>query len=129
MLRTSCHCGAIQVEVASRPDSLTECNCSICRRYGARWAYYSRKSTRIAMAEGALERYSPGKDLSFDRCATCGCIVRWEPIMSRGDEDRVGINMRLIENPDDLANIQIRRFDGARTWQTAAYCTLAEPHW
>lgn len=46
MLKTSCHCGVVQVEVARRPTSLTECNCSICRRVGARWAYYSRKSLK-----------------------------------------------------------------------------------
>ena len=48
MLHASCHCGAVQTEVSRKPQSLTECTCSICRRYGARWAYCTRKTTRIS---------------------------------------------------------------------------------
>jgi len=40
-LSGSCHCGAVVVNVARRPRQLTDCNCSICRRYGTLWAYYS----------------------------------------------------------------------------------------
>jgi len=36
----SCHCGAVQLEIPSAPDHLTNCNCSICWRYGALWAYF-----------------------------------------------------------------------------------------
>ena len=129
MLRTSCHCGAGQIQLARRPGRLTECNCSICRRYGARWAYCSRASTRLAATEGALERYERGGGLAFLRCRTCGCVVPWEPVTARGGRERIGVNMRLADDPAALANIQVRRFDGARTWRTAATCTLAEPEW
>jgi len=129
MLTTSCHCGAIKVQMARRPASITECNCSLCRRYGTRWAYYSRSSTRLTLKQGALVRYARGKSLYFGHCRTCGCVVLWEPIQSRGKKDRVGINLRLIDNPADLANIRVHRFDGARSWRTVEYCTLADPQW
>jgi hypothetical protein len=37
MLYASCHCGAVLLEIARKPRQLTECNCSICRRYGGLW--------------------------------------------------------------------------------------------
>ena len=38
MIEASCHCGAVRLEIAQRPERLTSCNCSICRRLGALWA-------------------------------------------------------------------------------------------
>ena len=34
MLVASCHCGAVKIQIPRRPRTLTDCNCSICRRYG-----------------------------------------------------------------------------------------------
>ena len=129
MLKTSCHCGAVKFEVARRPVAVTECNCSICRRYGTRWAYYRRKSTRLEAAAEALERYVRGRNLAFVRCRTCGCVVLWEPIRARGEADRIGVNMRLAEDPAQLAGIRVHRLDGAQSWRTAGYHTLTDPAW
>ena len=35
----SCHCGAVRWRFEGVPTSATSCNCSICRRHGALWAY------------------------------------------------------------------------------------------
>lgn len=129
MLKTSCHCGAVRVEVARRPTSLTECNCSICRRVGARWAYYSRKSLKITAPADGLQSYSHGRFLYFDHCRHCGCVVLWRPIVPRGETDRMGGNMRLIDDPDALANISVQRFDGAKTWRVLETRTLDQPGW
>ncbi len=83
----------------------------------------------MSLRDGALERYSPGPSLYFQHCRTCGCVLLWEPIQASGAKDRIGINMRLIENPEDLANIRVHRFDGAKTWQTVKYCKLVDPQW
>jgi hypothetical protein len=58
MLVATCHCGAVRIEVPRRPRTLTDCNCSICRRYGALWAYYKRPDLRITHAQGATSGYS-----------------------------------------------------------------------
>ena len=34
MLTATCHCGAVRVEVPERPDTVADCRCSLCRRYG-----------------------------------------------------------------------------------------------
>jgi len=33
-LKGSCHCGAVQFSLSHRPAQFTECNCSVCCRYG-----------------------------------------------------------------------------------------------
>ena len=66
MLTASCHCGAIRLEVSRTPRTLTDCNCSICRRYGALWAYYKATSVRVLRAPNATSVYSwGGKTLEF----------------------------------------------------------------
>jgi hypothetical protein len=84
---------------------------------------------RVSAAKGAVARYSYGKRLYFDHCRKCGCVAMWVPIKSRGDADRVGVNMRLVENPDEFVNIKLHRFDGATTWRTLKSHTLVEPRW
>lgn len=112
-----------------RPPTITECNCSLCRRYGARWAYYTRRTARIVAPADSLVDYAPGQDLYFDHCRTCGCIVFYGPIIPKGDTDRLAINMRLLDDPDSIAGIEVRRFDGARSWETVGTCILEQPWW
>ena len=39
----TCHCGSVALWLAAWPTEVTECNCSLCRSYGAIWAYYPAK--------------------------------------------------------------------------------------
>lgn len=128
-MKTSCHCGAVRIEVARRPRSITECNCSICRRYGARWAYYLGKSVKVVAGARALRRYARGRLLYFERCGHCGCVMRWRLKKDSGAEERMGINMRMADDPRVLANVTIRRFDGAISWKDMATRKLRQPSW
>ena len=102
MVRSSCHCGSVE---------LTDCNCTICRRYGALWAYYSRRGVAIT---GATDVYRRGdKRIEFHRCKTCGCLTHWAPTDSA--HDRMGINCRLME-PAALSAARVRKLDGFDTW-------------
>ena len=38
------------------PARVNDCNCSICRRYGALWAYYKRAQVRSATENGPTDR-------------------------------------------------------------------------
>jgi len=116
MLTASCHCGAIRLEVSRTPRTLTDCNCSICRRYGALWAYYKATSVRVFRAPKATSVYSWGdKTLEFYRCNVCGCVTHHERTRKRRDS-RVGVNARNFE-PGVIAQARIRRLDGASTWK------------
>lgn len=116
MLSATCHCGAVTIEIPRRPRTLTNCNCSICRRYGPLWAYYRRTAVNISSSPGATDSYVWGKKtLRFVRCADCGCITHWERV-SEPEKGRVGVNARNFE-PEVLGAVRIKRLDGASTWR------------
>jgi len=116
MLRGSCHCGAVQIEVPRRPRSLTECNCSLCRRYGTRWAYYQAPTVRVIAARGATDCYMWGdKMLRTVRCRHCGTVTHWQPL-PHPKSGRMGVNARIFD-PAELGPVRIRRKDGANTWK------------
>lgn len=116
MLTASCHCGAVRLEVDEAPRTLTDCNCSICRRYGALWVYYTRRSARVVSPAGAMSAYVWGdKTLEFYHCNTCGCVTHHERV-EKGPESTVGVNARLLE-PDAIASVRVRTLDGASTWK------------
>ena len=61
MLRGECHCGALSWTMEGEPGPATACNCTLCRRYGALWAYdYENERIRI---DGPWTSYArAGKD-------------------------------------------------------------------
>ena len=115
MLRGTCHCGAVTVELPSAPEKATDCNCSICRRYGGLWGYYDRSEVKVIARKGALAHYTWGdKYLRNFRCAKCGCVTHWLPI-SRA-KSRMGVNFRNFD-PSIVESTRVRRLDGAKTWK------------
>ncbi len=116
MLAGSCHCGAVRIEIPRRPRTLTDCNCSICRRYGVLWAYYKASDVRVICRPGATNAYSWGpKALRFVRCGTCGCIMNWVRVRAR-KVSYLGVNARNFD-PSILDSVRVRRLDGANTWK------------
>ncbi len=116
MLKASCHCGAVTIEVASKPRSVTRCTCSLCRRYGARWAYCSRKTAKVTCQPGAVTAYRwKDESLEFFHCNHCGCLTHYESV-EKNDDSRIAVNARMME-PADIADVRIRTFDGANTWK------------
>jgi hypothetical protein len=116
MIRASCHCGAVQIEIDSLPDTLTQCTCSICRRYGALWAYLTRKTARVVAGRQSETPYIwNDKVIEFYHCNKCGCMTRYEDV-EKLEDSRVAVNARMIA-PEDIAGLRIRTFDGAETWK------------
>jgi hypothetical protein len=111
MVESSCHCGAVRLEIDSAPETVTDCNCSICRRYGVLWAYYSPRAVRIAPAPTDIYMWDD-RAIEFHRCRNCGCVTHWAPVDKT--RDRMGVNARLMA-PEVLAQARVRRLDGAVT--------------
>ena len=115
MLESSCHCGRVKIEVPEPPETVTDCNCSVCRRYGVLWAYYSPSLVGIAAGANATDIYMCNdRLLEFHRCRNCGCVSHWAPTDKA--YDRMGVNARLMP-PEILARARIRRLDGANSWK------------
>lgn len=117
MLKGSCHCGAVKIEIdAEQPETATSCNCSICRKTGNIMIYFSPKLVRVIRSGEGTGAYIWGdKSLAFHHCKTCGVNTHWEGLDPNGP-DRMGISARIIENLD-WDKLRVRRFDGADTWQ------------
>lgn len=115
MLTGSCHCCAVQIQVATKPRRLTSCNCSICRRYGSLLGYYDPSKVTMRSRKADLARYVWGdRCIRFVRCAHCGCFMYWEP--TDRTLKRMGINFRNFD-PAEIATVRVRKFDGAKTWK------------
>ena len=119
MLTATCHCGAVKVEVPRAPETLTDCNCSICRRYRVLWAYYKDAEVTLTAAPSVAEAtddYVWGdKSLEFIRCTRCGCVMQWKSL-TVGPDSNTGVNARNFE-PSIIGKVPVRRLDGTDTWE------------
>ena len=113
MVHASCHCGAVRLEIDTPPAEVTECNCSICRRYGVLWAYYRPRQVRLDPPDAATDLYMwDDRSIGFHRCRNCGCVTHWAPVDPA--VDRMGVNARLLD-PAVTAQWRVRHLDGAGT--------------
>jgi hypothetical protein len=115
MINGSCVCGAVKWTFAGVPDYATACNCTACRRYGVLWAYdYEGEGITVA---GPVQPYVRGKRISFNFCATCGCLAYWRALETEGrGRRRAAVNLRLAE-PDAVAAVPIDHLDGLNTFE------------
>lgn len=111
----TCHCGAVRIHVARTPRTATRCNCSICRRYGALWAYFAPASVRIEAPRGSLASYSWRRKVrSYFHCKRCGCVTHYK-YRKAGRGNPVAVNAANFE-PSVLRGVRIRLLDGASSW-------------
>ena len=116
MLTATCHCGAVRVMVPRKPRTVTDCNCSICRRYGAIWAYYSANVVTIQAPKGGLSKYSWNRRIrTYYRCKKCGCVTHYAYRTKRRTQT-VAVNAANFD-PSVLVGVRIRHLDGASTWK------------
>lgn len=115
--KASCHCGAVTFTLSRKPVDLGSCNCSICRRLGGLWGYFTASEVEQHFDENATSIYIQGdRGLAMHTCRTCGCTTHWSDIgddPAKDKEDpRMAVNCRLME-PEDMKDIPIRQIDGA----------------
>jgi hypothetical protein len=114
MLTGTCHCRALSWTFEGMPDSATACNCTLCRRYGALWAYdYEGERIRIAGPSAVYTRKDvtrPTLEIHF--CPTCGGVLCWRGLtLDAQGRRRIAVNLRLAE-PGPIASLAIDHFDG-----------------
>jgi hypothetical protein len=116
MLIATCHCGAVEIEMDDTPESVTQCTCSVCRRYAALWAFYTRSTARLTAGSENIVPYCwNDRVIEFFHCKVCGCLTHYEGIEKTPDE-RFAVNFRMLDRAD-IEGIKINTFDGADTWK------------
>ena len=115
MVRAACHCTAVRFEVAHAPEWVLDCNCTICRRYGALWAYPRPEDVRFVSGLDTTDYYAwNGRGLAFHRCRVCGCVTH---MMVVGESPRVyGINGRMIPTLDPGRVRVVQKDNGHTGW-------------
>lgn len=119
MLIGTCHCGSARWTLEGDAGSITACNCTLCRRYGALWAY-DYVDGRIRL-EGPMHAYTrvgkadPSLEILF--CPTCGCVFAWRGLRLQADgRRRIAVNVRLAP-PEAVGDLLIDHFDGLDSFE------------
>ncbi|SDH58910.1 hypothetical protein SAMN05216466_11184 [Paraburkholderia phenazinium] len=109
LIDVSCHCGAVCFTVDVAPVEVNACECSICWRYGALWAYYDEPSVTFPADNDSTDTYTDMCNehrLEFHRCSFCGCVTHWRAV--DGSQPRIGVNA-LMMPPDLIAEARFLR--------------------
>jgi hypothetical protein len=105
----SCHCQAVTFDVDVDLDQALQCNCSICSRLGAVWAFAPR--AKLNLKSGKLDDYQFGKKrLHHRHCPQCGIETFAEGTAPDGTAT-VGVNLRCLEGVE-VDKLKPRQHDG-----------------
>ena len=121
MLTLTCHCGQIRIALQTRPDHIDACNCTLCSKTGAHWAYFDPAEVAVMGASAAYRRAvkaDPAAAIHF--CPRCGSTTHFtltESVVARFGNSLMGVNMQLAD-ACDLAGIELRYPDG-QAWSGA----------
>lgn len=114
MLRAACHCTAVRFEIEDLPTWVLDCNCTLCRRYGAIWAYPTPESVHFLSDVTDTYEWQEGDHLAFHRCTKCGCVTHMVAVNTEGKQVLYGINVRMIPTLDP-ASVELRQVDHGYT--------------
>jgi hypothetical protein len=113
MLKGSCHCGAVTLQVEGIPAQVMECNCSHCSRKGYLLWFVPRDEARVQAEEGVLGTYHFNKHaIDHHFCLRCGCAPYAMGTAPDG-KAMIAINARCLEDID-LAALKRIPIDGRR---------------
>lgn len=108
----SCHCEKTHWKFDGLIESITACNCTLCRKYGALWAY-GHLDVDITVSGETLAYMRGNKHNGFHFCTSCGCVVYYlaNKLNEKGQR-RMAVNTRMIDDPNQIANLPIDHFEG-----------------
>ncbi|MBF9149375.1 GFA family protein [Novosphingobium jiangmenense] len=116
MTELSCHCGQVALRIATTPAFIHACNCSLCRKSGAQWAYLAPDEVAITgPTTGYVRADKPGAGAEIRFCPVCGSTTHFvltpSTIALHGNT-MVGVNMALADEAA-LTGVEMRFPDGA----------------
>lgn len=114
-----CACGAVSVTITQRPLFINDCNCSLCRKVGASWGYFSSADVSAEGNTSQFSRSDKGESaVAVHSCSICGTTTHFALTEDFKEQhpgvDQMGVNMRLFD-PEELNGVEVRYPDG-RAW-------------
>ena len=132
-MRAACHCGAVRFQIAEAPAWVLDCNCTLCRRYGALWSYYREADQAKLLEKPAADATSVytwnDREIAFHHCKTCGCITHKEAV-DIAPPVIVAVNARMMVGLDP-ARVRLRQVDNGHTgffWTKSDEPVVASRH-
>lgn len=118
MIEGKCHCGRSGWTLKENPGSVTSCNCTLCRRYGALWAYgYEGPQTKLFGDTGTYTRSGKDPSLELHFCATCAGVVGYRSLhLETNGGRKIAVNVRFA-CPDAVMDLAVERFDGLNSFE------------
>lgn len=114
----ACLCGQIAITLARAPDHINACNCTLCRKTGAHWAYFAPDEVTVrGTTHGFCRTDKADPAAEIHACPTCGTtshFVLTPATVARFGNGMVGVNM-LLADEAALTGIELRYPDG-RAW-------------
>ena len=71
-----CLCGAVSVTIDRKPDFIHDCNCDLCRKSGASWAYFPNAAAEIVGDAVSFLRRAGGASAGLVGLVRSGEAVR-----------------------------------------------------
>ncbi len=108
--RGGCHCGRVRFEVDAPTDqTISECNCSVCRMAGYLHLIVPKSAFRLLQGENDLTTYQFNTGVAKHHfCSHCGIKSFYVP---RSHPDGISVNVRCLEPGTKLMD-RIEPFDG-----------------
>ena len=106
-----CHCGLVRYDVTADISQVFACNCSICTKRGALWAFVPPEQFALrAGADELLDYQFNKKAIHHLFCRQCG-VGSFSRGQKRGGGETIAINVRCLDGID-VASLSAVPFDG-----------------
>ena len=112
--RGGCHCGKVKFEVdAPEVITVTECNCSMCRKSGYLALIVLRRYFRLVQGQDALATYQFNTgQAKHTFCSNCGMKSFYTP---RSHPDGISVNVRCLDE-GTIKELNVLQTDG-QNWE------------
>ncbi|KAF2726043.1 hypothetical protein K431DRAFT_280080 [Polychaeton citri CBS 116435] len=109
-MHATCHCAAISITAPQPTNTINECQCGVCFRYGAVWAYYPLDQVAITKQEGLSTRIYQcnEKSIEFHFCERCNGLMYWWPVDEKG-APKMGLNTKMVVDRKELMGIEVEK--------------------
>jgi hypothetical protein len=106
-----CHCGQIRYDVSADLSSVMACNCSLCQKRGALWAFVTEDKFALRAGGEDLADYQFGKKTIHHLfCPRCG-VAAFSRGKAPNGQEMIAVNVRCL-NDVDIGALTIKPFDG-----------------